>query len=45
MPFIAAALLDPRRSLPRIIMARLSVRAACRLMLTGRRLAPEVARD
>ena len=45
MPFMAAALLDPRRSLLRIIMARLSVRAACRLMLTGKRLAPEATQD
>jgi hypothetical protein len=41
---MAAALLDPRRSLPRIIMARLSVRAVCWLMLVGDRLAPEVAK-
>ena len=41
-PFASAALLD--RSLPRIVLARLSLRLVCWLMLTGKRLAPEVAR-
>ncbi|MGA8292686.1 MAG: hypothetical protein WB820_09295 [Rhodoplanes sp.] len=43
-PFASAALLDPLRSLPRIVLARLSLRLVCWLMLTGKRLAPEVAR-
>jgi len=42
MPFMAAALLDPRRSLPRIVLARLALRLVCRLMVTGKQIAPEL---
>jgi hypothetical protein len=38
------ALLDPLRSLPRIVLAWLSLRLVCWLMLTGKRLAPELVR-
>jgi hypothetical protein len=43
MPFVEAAVMC--RSLPRIVLARLGVRAVCLLMLTGRRLAPEAMQD
>jgi hypothetical protein len=41
MPFASASLLG-QRSLPRIVLAWLVVRLACGLMVTGKRLAPEV---
>ena len=44
MPFVLATLLG-QCSLPRIVLGRLALRAASWLMLTGRRLAPEVTWD